>query len=211
MAASLREPVRVGTAARRLHETAGGVVVDTDRGTLSARAAIVAVGPQHVADLTALPVPETHGLTTWWFSATGEPRTGPFLLLDASRAGGGPAGPIWNTAVVSEVAPSYAPRGRHLVQATTLLDRPDGRASEAEVRRDLERLYRTSTRRWEVVAHHVVQHTLPAQPPPLVDRAFTWTGDRVLVAGDHRATASIQGALVSGDRAARALSRRLDG
>ena len=211
LAASLRDPVRLRTAARGLRETADRVAVDTDRGTLTARAAVIAVGPQQVADLTPLPAPETHGLTTWWFRATGEPRTGPFLLLDASRTGGGPAGPIWNTAVISEAAPSYAPRGQHLVQATTLLDRPDGRSSEADVRGDLERLYRTSTRRWEVVAHHVVRHTLPAQPPPLRDRAFAWTGERVLVAGDHRATASIQGALVSGDRAGRAVSRRIDG
>ncbi|MFA4841092.1 MAG: FAD-dependent oxidoreductase [Agrococcus sp.] len=148
-------------------------------------------------------------MTTWWFRATGEPRTGPFLLLDASRRGGGPAGPIWNTAVISEVAPSYAPDGQHLVQATTLLDRPDGRATEAEVRCDLARLYTTPTDRWEVVAHHVVGHALPAQPPPLSDTAFMWAAERMVVAGDHRATASIQGALVSGDRAARAVLGRL--
>lgn len=206
LSAALTRPVRVETAAREVQETSDGVRIVTDAGALRARAAVVAVGPQHVSGLTSLPAPETHGLTTWWFSATGEPRTGPFLLLDASRPGGGPAGPIWNTAVITEAAPSYAPEGRHLVQATTLLDRPDGRATEAEVRRDLARLYGTPTDRWEVVAHHVVEHTLPAQPPPLADTAFTWTGARVIVAGDHRATGSIQGALVSGDRAARAVA-----
>ncbi len=209
LAAALVGGIRLGTAARELRDTADGVRVTTDTGSLSARAVIVAVGPQDVAGLTALSAPETHGLTTWWFRATGEPRTGPFLLLDATRPGGGPAGPIWNSAVISEAAPSYAPDGRHLVQATTLLDRPDGRATEAEVRQDLARLYATPTDRWEVVAHHVVEHTLPAQPPPLADRAYTWAGDRVVVAGDHRATGSIQGALVSGDRAARAVATRL--
>ncbi len=147
LAAALAAPVRLRTAARDLRETADGVQVMTDAGAIRARAAVVAVGPQDVAGLSPLAAPDTHGLTTWWFRATGQPRTGPFLLLDASRPGGGPAGPIWNTAVISEVAPSYAPRGQHLVQATTLLDRPDGRASEADVRRDLARLFRTSTRR----------------------------------------------------------------
>lgn len=209
MAASLRAPVRLSAPARALREASDGVQVTTDHGAVSARAAIVAVGPQDVAGLTALPSPQTHGLTTWWFRATGEPRTGPFLVLDASHASGGPAGPIWNSAVISEVAASYAPPGEHLVQATTLLDRPDGRASEAEVRRDLARLYGTSTRRWEVLALHVVEHTLPAQRPGPVDRDLTWAGERVVVAGDHRATASIQGALVTGDRAARAVARRI--
>src|SRR5690606_33269818 len=128
-----------------------------------------------------------------------------FLVLDASRPGGGPAGPVWNTAVVSEVAPSYAPAGRHLIQATTLLDRPDGRADEHAVRRDLERLYGVSTAGWDVLTHHVIPHTRRAQPPPLVDRRRQRIGEATWLVGDHRDTASIQGALVSGDRAARGL------
>ncbi|MFQ4149236.1 hypothetical protein AAGW05_11125 [Arthrobacter sp. LAPM80] len=76
-------------------------------------------------------------------------RGDPFLTLDASGPGGGPAGPIWNTAVVSEAAPSYAPFGGHLIQATTLLDRLDGLAGAVDVPRDLERLYQVSTRDWE--------------------------------------------------------------
>ncbi|MFJ6112965.1 FAD-dependent oxidoreductase [Agrococcus sediminis] len=209
LAAGLRQPVRLGTAAREVRDVADGVEVTTDGGALRARAAVVAVGPQHVADLTPLRAPETHGLTTWWFRATGEPRTGPFLLLDASRPGGGPAGPVWNTAVISEAAPSYAPRGQHLVQATTLLGEPDGHAGEHEVRRDLARLYGTSTARWEVLAHHVVHHTLPAQAPGPIRRGPVWTGERVLVTGDHRETASIQGALVAGEHAGAAVAARL--
>ncbi|VXB45504.1 NAD(P)/FAD-dependent oxidoreductase [Pseudoclavibacter sp. 8L] len=209
IAAGLHEPVRLGTAARDVEETSGGVRVTTDRGTILARAAIVAVAPDDLPAVTGQEAPETHGLTTWWFRATGEPRTGPFLLLDASRAGGGPAGPIWNTAVISEVARSYAPAGAHLVQATTLLDRLDGLASEAEVRRDLARLYKTSTADWEVITHHVIPHTLPVQLPPLRDRGPQLLGERVVVTGDHRETGSIQGALVAGQRAAAAVAESL--
>ncbi len=206
MAAWLDESVRLGVAAREIRETSDGVRVDTDDGPLSARAAVVAVGPQDVAALTSLPAPVTHGLTTWWFRTPNQPQQHPFLMLDASRPGGGPAGPIWHTAVVSNAAPSYAPAGEHLIEATTLLDRPDGRADEVAVRRDLERLYQTSTQGWEVLAHHVVDHTLPAQLPPFVEREPRWTGERVLVTGDHQGSGSIQGALVSGDRAGRAVA-----
>jgi len=211
LAAALAEPVRVGIAARDVRETSAGVDVVTDSGTIRARAAIVAVGPQDVASLTDLPEPADRGLTTWWFSAPERPREGPFLMLDASRPGGGPAGPVWHTAVISEAAPSYAPAGRHLVEATTLMDRPDGLATESDVRRDLERLYRTSVQNWEVLAHHVVPHALPAQLPPLIDRRPVWVGERTLVAGDHRASGSIQGALDSGDRAGRMIGARLSG
>lgn len=209
MAAWLGQPVRLGVAARRVRGTSAGVQVDTDDGAIRARAAVVAVGPQDVAALTDLPTPVTRGLTTWWFRTPEQPHQHPFLVLDASRPGGGPAGPIWHTAVVSNAAPSYAPAGEHLVEATTLLDRLDGRADEAAVRRDLERIYQTSTQRWELLVHHVVPHTLPAQPPPFVEREPRWTGDRVLVTGDHQGTGSIQGALVSGDRAGRAVAELL--
>lgn len=211
LAASLTVPVHLGTAVRALREIPGGIEAVTDGHPIRARAAVVAVGPQHLTDLTGQPAPVTHGLCTWWFRAPQSPRSGRFLILDASRTDGRPAGPIWNTAVISEIAPSYAPKGEHLVQATTLLDRPDGLAAEATVRRDLERLYQTSTRGWEVLAHHIIPHTLPAQPPPLVDRQPQRISDRVLVAGDHRDTGSIQGALVSGDRAAQALGGLLAG
>jgi hypothetical protein len=209
MADSLADPVLLNTPALKVEETSEGVRVTTEHGVLRSRLAVVAVGPQHLADLTDEPSPKTHGLTTWWFRAAEAPGTGRFLMLDATRDGGGPAGPIWNTAAITEVAPSYAPPGEHLVQATTLLDRPDGLAEEAAVRRDLERLYRTPTQGWELITHHVVPHTLPAQPPPLVDRRAQRIGDHTLVAGDHRHTGSIQGALVSGDRAALAAAEVL--
>lgn len=209
LARTLAGPVRLRTAARGIRETSDGVEVATDDGALRARAAIVAVGPHDVDTLTGLAAPATHGLTTWWFRADGLPCRSRFLMIDASRPGGGPAGPVWNTAVISDVAPTYAPAGERLVQATTLLDTPDGRASEADVRRDLARLYATSTASWEVVAHHVVEHTLPAEPPPFTGRGPAWTGERTLVTGDHRDSGSIQGALVAGARAARAVAERL--
>ena len=205
LAAALTGDVRTGTVAREVRDTGDGVSVTTDDGALRARMAIVAVGPEDVAGLTGGAEPETHGLTTWWFRAPEPPRRGPFIVLDASGPDSGPRGPVWDTAVLSEVAPSYAPEGQALVEATTLLDRPDGLAEEAAVRAHLDRIYATSTRGWEVVTHHIVAHTLPAQPPPLVDRRPQRISERVLVAGDHRDTASIQGALVSGNRAGAAV------
>lgn len=206
MAASLEHSPRLETPAKNLRETASGVEIDTDRGRLLARAAVVAVGPESLGDFTEEANPPTHGLTTWWFSAPEPPLHEPYLVLDASEPGGGPEGPVWNTAVISNIAPSYAPVGGHLIEATTLLDRPDGQADEATVRRHLERIYGTSTSRWQVLAHHVIAHALPATPPPLLDRSPQRISGRVFVCGDHRDTGSIQGALISGDRAAQGIA-----
>ncbi|WP_010535263.1 NAD(P)/FAD-dependent oxidoreductase [Brachybacterium squillarum] len=211
MAADLRDPVRLSRPVRSVATRADGVTVGTDHGPLHARAAVVAVDPGAVPGLTALPAPPMHGLVTWWFSAPEPPRRGRFLLLDASGAGGRPAGPVQDTAVVSEVAPSYAPADRALVQATTLRPAAGEPADEQAVRQHLEHLYGVPTRRWELVVRHDVPHALPAQPSPLVDRRPQRIGPRLWVAGDHRDTASIQGALVSGDRAALDVHAVLDG
>ena len=69
------------------------------------------------------------------------------------------------------------------------------------MRRHAGDLLGTDTRGWEVVARHEVPDALPAQPAPYVYRARRAVGD-VVVCGDHRDTGSIQGALVSGQRAA---------
>lgn len=110
--------------------------------------------------------------------------------------------------MVSLAAPSYAPEGRHLVQATVLPDRaPD--ATEAEVLRHLEEMWDCSTTGWDLVVRHEIPAALPFQAPPLRARSPARVGDRTYVAGDHRDTASIQGALVSGHRVAEAVLAEL--
>ena len=58
---------------------------------------------------------------------------------------------------------------------------------------------------WELLRTDVIDRALPAHPPgqPLARRVDL--GDGFFVAGDHRDTPSIQGALVSGRRAADAV------
>ncbi|WP_264674078.1 flavin monoamine oxidase family protein [Brevibacterium sp. CFH 10365] len=206
MAASLESQVHLNTAVRDLRETDNSVEVDTGKGRIRARFAVTAVGAEDLEELTGEKTPSTRGLTTWWFQAPEPPLEDPLLVLDASAPRGGPDGPVWHTAVVSNAAPSYAPVGSALIQATTLLDRPDGLADEREVRQHLERIYATSTRQWQVLINHQLPHALPASAPPLIDRSVQRISERMFVCGDHRDTGSIQGALVSGDRAAQGVA-----
>jgi len=181
---------------------ARGVSVVANGSTLRARAVVVATDPITAARLTPLPEPATKGLVTWWFEAPQAPSMLPLLAVDGRRPGAKAPGPVWNTAVVTAAAPSYAPPGRHLVEATCLLDRPDGDAPEAEVLRHVGQIYGCSTAGWRTVIRHRIPLALPAMPPPLHPRTAVSLGDGVFVCGDHRDTASIQGALVSGNRTA---------
>ena len=190
---------------------AGGreVSVVTGGSTLRARAVVVATDPITAARLTPLPEPATKGLVTWWFEAPQAPSILPLLAVDGRRVGAKAPGPVWNTAVVTTAAPSYAPPGRHLVEATCLLDRPDGDAPESEVLRHVAAIFGCSTAGWQTVIRHRIPLALPAMPPPLQTRPAVSLGDGVFVCGDHRDMASIQGALVSGNRTAEAVHTAL--
>jgi glycine/D-amino acid oxidase-like deaminating enzyme len=171
-----------------------------DAGTMSARAVLVAVDPRALPELTSLPAPPMKGLQTWWFAAATVPAASPVLTVDGRRDG-----PIVNTAVTSATAPSYAPHGMHLVQATCVLGAGRPAASEDVVRRQLAELCGAEASTWRLLRRDDIADALPVQPVPLRARQSVRAQPGVYVAGDHRDTASIQGALVSGERGARAI------
>ena len=70
------------------------------------------------------------------------------------------------------------------------------------MREHLAQLYGVGTRGWQHVATYPVPYALPAMVPPLQIRQPVALGEWLFVAGDHRDTASIQGAMVSGRRTA---------
>ena len=199
--------VRLGEPVTSLGADAGRTVLTlADGSRVSARAAVVAVGPDAVAGLLPLPAPVTKGLQTWWFDAPQAPTASTLLMVDGRRRG-----PVVNAAVMSNAAPSYAPPGRHLVQVTCLLAKDGAGGTEADVRRQAGEMFGVSAADWGLLRRDDIPYALPAQPVPLrtVSRARVAPG--VYAAGDHRDTASIQGALVSGDRVARTVLADLEG
>lgn len=195
LAASLGERVRLEQRVRRVTATS----VETDDGTWTARQVVVAAGAAQATALAGVPEVATKGVVTTWWSALQAPDTD-LLHVDARRTA---KGPLVNAAVVSRAAPSYAPAGRHLVQGSALLG-PGRVTGEAEMRRHAGDLLGADPSRWEVVARHEVPDALPVQPVPYRDVRPVEV-DGLVVCGDHRDTGSIQGALVSGQRAAEAV------
>nr|WP_240895906.1 FAD-dependent oxidoreductase [Kineococcus siccus] len=181
------------------------LVVETPQGGLSTSAVVVATGGEAAAHLTGLPEPGAHDLGTFWFAADSSPAPGSrekLLHLDGDRTG-----PVVNSAVVSAVAPGYvlaAADHRALVSAQ-VLGADVGPDVEAAVRTQLARIYGVDTRPWALVAAHSIRRALPVVAPPFEGAQPVDLGEGIVVAGDHRENASLQGALVSGRRAADAV------
>lgn len=167
----------------------------------AARAVVVATAaPAAARLLPGLAVPAMNGVTTHYFLAPEAPVREAAIVLDADRSG-----PVANTVVLTNAAPSYAP-GRVLVSASVVV----GDAGEPAVRTHLARLYGVDTSGWEHVRAYDVRDGVPDMRPPLGTlRKPVRLEDGFYVCGDHRDTGSIQGALVSGRRAAAAVMKEL--
>ena len=196
----LRAPAVLGTRVRALERTGTGWSVGTGNGTWRAPSVVVATEAPTAAGLLDLPATPMKGEATWWFAAESAPSELACLVLPG-RTGG----PLVDTAVVSNAAPSYAPDGRALVQASALLPRGAALPAEADVRRQLGRIWGADASAWDLLTVHEIRDALPEQPPGRVADRPAELGDGLYVCGDHRTTGSTQGALASGRRAAEAV------
>jgi len=188
---------RVASASARAVDVVGG-------DTQAADAVIVATDPATAAGLVAdIHAPEARSVTTWYYRPTCAPQDladgQAVLILDGDRRG-----PLVNTVVLTHAAPAYAPAGSALISASAL-GVWETSAQESAVRDHLAWLYGVPTKDWELIASYPIPYALPAMPVPFALKRPVRTASGVYVAGDHRDTSSIQGALVSGRRAAQAL------
>lgn len=173
--------------------------VRTPAGDVTARAVVVAVDPPSATSLLPVLAPvRMHSYTTWYHATETAPLDEPILLVDGDRRE-----LIANTVVVSRAAPTYAPKGQHLV-ATSMVG-PTA-PPEPVIRAELARLYGHSTADWAHLSTVTIAEALPAVPPPQGRlRRPVALGGGLFVAGDHRDSPSIQGALASGWRTAGAV------
>ena len=180
--------------------------VTTNARTHTARAVLVATDPTTAAYLIpGLPTPQMRSGTTWWHRAP-VPVTSinnglPILTVDAGRTG-----PLVNTVVMNAAAPEYASTDQALIASTALGTGPN---SSADIAKHLSYLYGANTARWEIVAVQPMIETVPAFEVGTPFRKPTRLDNGIFIAGDHRDTPSLQGALVSGRRAAAAIRHAL--
>ncbi|MEV1046679.1 FAD-dependent oxidoreductase [Streptomyces sp. NPDC049916] len=189
-----------GTVRTGVHVTAVGTtsVRTKEHGELGCRSLLLATGAGAAAELLpGLRVPPFHPVTVLHHTAPVPPPTGRSLVLDGDRSG-----PVAHTAVMSEVDPSRAPRGRTLITSTVLGTPPP--ELDRAVRGHLAALYGVATDGWELLAAHRDPEAVPAMAAPHDPRRPVRVLAGLYVCGDHRDTSTVQGALRSGRRAARA-------
>ena len=180
--------VRTGSAARAI--SANEVITDDER-WVAADVVLAAGDPSSM--LAGVGATAWRALTTWYFASADLPRRYPMLMVSAQSR-------LANVAVISDVAPSYAPPGRRLVAASAV-GFHDSTQAQQWARQDAARILGVSPTDLEPLAHYPIAEALPALG---AGRARTVAGG-VVLAGDHRVGPSINGALASGRRAAELL------
>ncbi len=184
-----------------VQQIADGAAVLADGRRISAGAVVLATeAPQASRLLDSIPAPGSHGVTCLYFAADAPPVTEPVLLLDGEGRG-----PVNNLCVPSQVVGSYAPPGAALISATVLgIPSQDDRELEAAVRSQLGGWFGPQVDDWRLLKTYRIPHALPRHLPgrssSLVQPVCIRPG--LYVCGDHRDSASINGAMASGRRAA---------
>jgi phytoene dehydrogenase-like protein len=133
-----------------------------------------------------------------YFAADRPPTTERLVALNGEGSG-----PVLNVAVMSNVAPSYAPVGQHLIAAAM-----PGVSSEdlhTVARAQLRGWWGAQVDSWRHLRTYDIAHGQPDQTPPFSPKRRVALGEGLFVCGDHRDTGSIQGALFSGRRCAEAV------
>lgn len=175
-------------------------------GWIEADAIVVATDARRASNLlgdVVAPKWSSVGQIAWAAPGAG-PSTEPVLFLN-----GDSQGVVNNAQVMSAVAPSYAPTGAALITASVLEEHLvlDDEALELQARAQLGQWFGPQVNEWQLLRVNRINRALPRQdvgsltPIERDPRLKKW----LWLAGDWRATSSIDGALASGRHTAEQL------
>jgi phytoene dehydrogenase-like protein len=193
--------------ARVQHVWEGGIRLESGE-ELFAGAVVVACDPIHAARLLPDDGIRTvmRGVRCLYFAAADPPIGERYLVLN-----GAGEGLINSLCVPSELAPGYAPPGCHLVCVTVLHAPLSEDILIRDVREQLLRWFGEQANGWEFLRSYHIENALLDQAPAQGGVAMSPVRVRVglYVCGDHCGTASINGAMLAGRRAAEAVCREM--
>lgn len=146
------------------------------------------------------------GTACLYFKAPKAPRDENILYLNGEGRG-----LVNNCCVPSTVAPSYAPPGQALISVSTVgtQDQLSDDALAATVKKELAGWFSaTDVESWSLLKVYRIPFAQPSQAPPTNLQRPVELGGGLFVCGDHRDSATLEGALRSGERAAEAAVAR---
>ncbi|MGD9711643.1 MAG: NAD(P)/FAD-dependent oxidoreductase [Thermomicrobiales bacterium] len=199
--------IRTGMEVSSLRIEAGratGVVAGSRE--VPARAVIVAVDPLAARKLAGISsIPEQGvGCRTFYFAGTRDSGLGRKLLLNGEHYA-----TVNQIAPLSNVCPSYAPRGHHLLAVVVLESTQENIDHDlpARVQADVARLLGHAESDWTRLSDVFVPFSQFRQPPGFSQNV---PGNRaptpgLYLAGDYTRDSSINGAIISGEQAADAV------
>lgn len=193
-----RDAIHLGKKATSVFK---GRVIFDGGGSLYARKIVIATDGNSASRLDGRVVPPNWRSTAcFYYAVEGTLQNGGFLMLN-----GDGNGPINHAAILSEVAPEYAPPGKTLVCANVIGPvEISGSGLESAVRAQLGSWLKVPAERLRLLRSYDIPHALPyheegtqkmAQVAPVV-------GDEIYVCGDHCGLPAMQGAMDSGLRVA---------
>ncbi len=197
--ASRLPPDTIRLGARVVEITPQSITLDSGE-SFSGDAVVVATDATAAADFTATTAPKWRSVACLYFAAPHSPLGEAIIALNGTGSG-----LVNNVCAPSDVAPSYAPSGQALI-SVSVLGSPDPADLEARVVAELETWFGSPVRKWRHLRTYRIDRALPVQPP---SDGLTGPGYRketgILLCGDHHWSASIEGAIISGQRAADAI------
>ena len=197
---------------RQTVESVEGTTVHLTNGEiLTAEHLVIATESNAAAKLLGLPELETqwNETTCVYYSASESPDKRKLLMLSGDESG-----PVQTATVISDIATEYAPKNQSLISVSLSplglgsIDIDDVPAVDTQVRKQLEGWFGNSVQQWRRLGVYRVPYGVPQTSLDPVIRpvaADIYGGNQdVYLCGDHMETPSIQGALNSGFRVAKA-------
>ena len=176
--------------------------ITIDGSTIAASTVVVATEGPAASELLDIAPVESKSVGAVYFTAPEAPIAEKYVVLDGTGRG-----PVLNVAVMSNVASTYAPAGSHLVVAAA--PGHDAPTIETDARAQLRGWWGPQVDAWEHLATYRIAHGQPRQRPPFDPKRRVRLDDGRFVCGDHRDTASIQGAMYSGRRCGLAIAAEI--
>jgi len=174
----------------------------SDNTVLEAENIVLALPPNAAAALVPaleIPIPQWRSTTTLYFKAPQSPLNGEPILALAGKN----EGLVNHVCVPSDLSPEYAPEGQSLISVSLLGLPPEEKLIES-VTSELTEWFGPQVDKWQHLRTHRISEGLPEQLPHRSSSPLL-ASPPFYLCGDYQTSASIEGAIQSGQNAAREL------